>query len=909
MRQLWVLLVGLMALGATCGPPDIPIVEDPAACPPPTGAQCANPKTPCDRYFVDQAKSDLGAACNLLYDQSVRSEASQYPTQPALTAKTFGPKGWNEPDASIKDVRQFPENTRAPDGGTVKYVIDGPNAFQLDGELEKYSTPSFGGAPTYNPALLLLKRKPWEDNGEAVASCREYVHEKFYDYRSFVDRVIAARAAREPRRVVDIAYAPGPSAPRWAIGTRHIVDGTLYQRDGVTPSGLVVPFEDPMPKNDYFRVPLSAGDSKVIFEANPTGEDQVIVDNLGLVPPTIRMKHLSRELKLEGLVFQDATLTPVIADGGTFYQESFAWHGGMNLRNQGILDEQLYLYDQRKAEFLKLLALRQDIASAIAASVSRKTDMPKAVGNEFAGAWFRDPFWNPDPTAAQFSATQGFDVTSGLNQHPGSSLNAPIVAFASYQNPLVQDPSKLVKQSQTPAQVASIIPKVEQACATATSHLDGGVPSINQLICLAYRLEAIDKQIEDELKKARTDGCLSLSTSGPAPCDWSPALFSSRLLGLFAAEQEEALNRCLEAVDSFTQLENRAFVYTNSKDAGVNYPAQSYTQSPSRAELYFQRLDEYLNVLGEDVGPLLSRKPDGMGRHPLRLSRTEGDSFRKGNDWFGAKLSYSAGFALEEVDNADECVLETRANGSFRVDARAIGAEIPVLEASLEADTQRIESNLDIKVLGKSWTIDEPIGKPAYQDSELTTHTFVEGHAYIQIGFITIKVGGAISGFAGYLFQLGSQRQLTPAMPNANPPVPCKAARIGVGASIQPVMGLQGSAYAAVEALVARAGVKGYLTIISVGVPFQGNLSIGPDPATQVIDARFELGAELKLEFLSGRIAVFLEIGVCPVCEDIEATIVRWGGTPKRFKLFDYGLSVTLGDLKRIAGQEGVLDP
>lgn len=466
----------------------------------------------------------------------------------------------------------------------------------------------------------------------------------------------------------------------------------------------------------------------------------------------------------------------------------------------------------------------------------------------------------------------------------------------------MQDPAKLVKQSQTPAQVAAIIPKVEQACATATSHLDGGVPSINQLICLAYRLEAIDKQIEDELKKARTDGCLSLSTSGPAPCDWSPALFSSRLLGLFASEQEEALNRCREAVDSFTQLENRAFVYTNSRDAGVNYPAQSYTQSPTRAELSFDRLDEYLDVLGEDLGPLLSRKSDGMGRHPLRLSRTEGDSYRKGNDWFGAKLSYSAGFALEEVDNANECVLETRANGSFRVDARAIGAEIPVLEASLEANTKRIESNLDIKVLGKSWTIDEPIGKPSYQDSELTTHTFVEGFAYIPIGFVTIKVGGAVSGFAGYLFQFGTQRQVTAGSP-------CKASRIGVGASIQPIMGLQGSAYAAVEALVARAGVKGYLTIISVGVPFQGNLSIGPDPATQVIDARFELGAELKLEFLSGRIAVFLEIGVCPVCEDIEQTIVRWSGIQKRFKLFDYGLSVTLGDLKRIAGQEGVLDP
>lgn len=435
MRRLVLVVVGLMAMGATCGPPELPIVENPATCPPPTGEQCARPKTPCDKYFVDQARTDLNAACNLLYDQSVRAEATKYPKQPALTTKTFGPKGWNEPDASIKDVRQFPENTQAPDGGTVKYVVDGPNAFLLDGELEKYSTPSLGGAVQYNPALLLLLRKPWEDNGQAVASCREYVHEKFYDYRSFVDRVIAAKAAHEPRKVVNLAYAPGPNAPRWAIGTRHVVDGTLYQRDGVTPSGLTVPFESPMPKNDYFRVPLAEdGGSKVVFQATPTGEDQVIIDNLGAFPPTIRMKHLSSELKLDGLVFQDSTLTPVIADGGTFYQESFAWHGGMNLRNQGFLDEELYLFDQRKAEFMKLLALRQDIASAIAAGVSRKTDMPKAVGNQFAGAWFRDPFWNPDPTAAQFSATQGFDVTSGLAEHPGSSLNAPIVMFASNQN-------------------------------------------------------------------------------------------------------------------------------------------------------------------------------------------------------------------------------------------------------------------------------------------------------------------------------------------------------------------------------------------------------------------------------------------------------------------------------------------
>lgn len=382
-------------------------------------------------------------------------------------------------------------------------------------------------------------------------------------------------------------------------------------------------------------------------------------------------------------------------------------------------------------------------------------------------------------------------------------------------------------------------------------------------------------------------------------------MFAARVMNQFEPQQLAALAKCQEAVDSFALAANRAFVHANDAGQAVNYPAQDYTLSPNHVDLYMARLDEYLDVLSKDVGPLMSRVPDTDGRYKLRLSRFEGDDVREGNDFFGARLKYGAGFSLEDVGGA-ACNVRTRAKGDFLVEASVIGAKLQLISAGLDASSAQFHSHLQL--LGKTWSIDEPIpagGAALYSEGENTFQTFLEGHTYIQIGWVTVTVGGAVSGGAGYVmnFDVAQEKSSGGA---------CTVERIGVAGVIMPVMFIRGSAYAALEAIVARAGVKGYLTVVQVGVPLEGKLQLGPNPqAPTVIDASFSLGAKLQLEFLSGKLVAFLEVGVCPVCEDFEIPIIEWRGPTLELQLFDYQLRVVLTDLQRIANDPslGVLTP
>lgn len=405
-RQWAVCVVGVLSMAATdCGGQPTPF--NPTTCPPPTAEQCAFPQTPCDEHFVAQAKTDVAAACSLLLVQSAQSEATRYVKRPVLTTTLYNGEGAHPPAGEVIDARQVPEQgprviTSAiagpvPASGEPKYTVAGLSALGFVGEAQR---------SLVDPSLqlaLVSNRLAWEANDGGVASCAEYVYEKFYDYRVFADAVTLSRATKDPRKIFDLAYQPFP-APRTALGTRHLVDQTLRQRDGVTPSGVAFAFEQDLPKNDFFRVPLSKTDGGVQalginFVANPSGEDAISNSSgQGLTIVTISMKNLQRPLALDGLVPTDPTLAPVLRDGGAFYDESFEWHLQMNVRNQGVLDEQLLRLEAKKAQFRQLLVARERVVEQLALQFSDKWSAPSFGSNQFEGQWFRDPLWNPDPT-------------------------------------------------------------------------------------------------------------------------------------------------------------------------------------------------------------------------------------------------------------------------------------------------------------------------------------------------------------------------------------------------------------------------------------------------------------------------------------------------------------------------------
>ncbi|MBL8921567.1 MAG: hypothetical protein JNJ54_22090 [Myxococcaceae bacterium] len=908
-RVAALLVVALGFMGADgapmgCGaPPPMP-TDMPSLCPPPTIAQCTKPETPCDAYFAEQAKTDVNAACGLLMYQAARAEAGKYPRTSVRNTTLFSTNSVvSQDDGGFRDVAAVPEDS--------EFKVGGFGSLQL-GSLLKKGAALKGPNAVVTKLAILQKRNEWEANGDALDSCQEYVHEKYYDYTAFEDRVLVSNGFNKHRAIVDVAFngSSPAQAPRWALGTRHLIDPKILARDG-SPSGVALTFGGPRPKNEFFATPpVSIGQpgtpvgpgiyfEKVPTDANgmPLGEDQVEFITFplsGRRAVKVKLKNLKRTaLDIAGPAFEDPTLAPTIAAGATV-TESLVWHRDMNVRNATVPDEVMEDLRLRRRTFRALLERRDKLVEELATLVGGgQAKVPAISQNKFKTRWWLDPVWNPSESITQQSATTNLNVLSGLNAHPGSAITGAVLPVSVQLNKSKLKPSAL--------ELLGKVPQVTQACG----------PNTNPIICRAYQLANLDTRIETALLEAKALGCLNPMTgAGPAPCDWSPSDFSQSVMGLFEAEREKTFRRCDESVDSFALAKNRAFIYPPNPQPGepsINYPAQDYTTSLQRLETYFARLDEYVTVLADTVGPLLER----TGSNRVKLHKAEGDSETMGNKWFGAEMSYAASFSLEGTGltdtDASECTLTTRINGDIYVGAQVLAQKLPLVQAKLQANDTTFLTYGD--VLGQTWSIGDDMqpvniatGAIAFfSEGKQTYETFGQADAAFSIGPVVIRVGGSVGGGLGYMLGVQAGRK-------TNTMNGCSVSELGVWPSLIPFTFVDGQAYAAVEALIARAGVKGYLTLVKVGVPISGELSLGASTQTVgALVAKFGLGAKITLEFFAGRIVVFLEVGVCPICESFEGTIVEWGGVEYEIPLFDFSLEVIVADLRRVAQLQNVV--
>jgi hypothetical protein len=884
-RGWWVVAVALAACGGMQGFP-----FDPAECPPPTLQQCTAPITACDLHFSAQTKTDVDAACSLLLYQGAKAVADASPKRSTRRTTLYGPAGVVGDDGGIGEAALLPdEGVRA----------SGLSSFLLGPRLARAARLRYGADA--DPAVLtarsqlLLERAQWDADGEALTSCAEYVYEKFYEYAAFEDRVVLEGGFNEHRKVVDLAYTnAGGLAPRWAIGSRHLQGQPITQRDGVTPTGLAIPFEAPRPKNDFFRVPAPGASTRVIFKSvpkdangNPTGEDRVnYLPGTGSV--IIELKNLKRRaLNWAGVEFDNQALAAVIDSGREKYVESFEWHRQMRERNQSVHPDVLDAFRLRREDFTSLLNRRERILERIATLTSRPADVPVAVGNRFESRWWLDPLWQPSAQQVDIAASTGVDVRLGNLPHPGSALTFVIATFATSND--------AIRPQLRPApmdQLASI-QQVKAACA----------PGTNPVICLAYQLANVDQLIEAAIVSAQGVGCLDVSASaGPAPCDWHPKDFTVRLAGLADAARERAYRTCTENVDSWNLVKTRAFQLSTPDGGGVNYPAEDYTVSPTAFERYVTRFQQYLWVLVDVIEPLVDRETTG-GKHRVRLHRTEGDSCSLGNDWFGAETGYSASFALDGVGSPDGgCAFATTVAGEFHVTAKVLTAPVPLVETSVNATDTRFRTLG--KVLSYTWDVDEPLATndvAVFREGDEASQTFFEDSKPFTIGPVVLSLHGSVSGAVGYTLTVEAGRR--PGTSGG-----CSVNELGVWPRLKPYAQVDAQAAIALEALIARAGIRGRLVLVRVDVPVDGELSLGPLPtAPDVLAARFGLGARLDITLLSGTISAYAEVGVCPLCEDFEAPVVSWDGYRERLPLFDWNLEVPLADLDRVVKIMGVV--
>jgi|GEM_PF-2890231 len=925
-----------------CG--DTPLTsEELAACAPPTYDSCVDPQDRCARHFHDQAASDANAACNILIKQAAQAGVYALPSTHTtikpdrIYGSGFKAIGENTGKEQVQVTQAAIYKVGARDqpvsgkltaqGFTGSYMGRVRNAAvnltadpTHDAHVQKLAEPSYNNNPVHPPTVvphpgtlvpyhdpIRAKRDAWEANGNTVDSCEEYVYEKYYDYTRFEDA--AARAGLDnPRQIYNVAY--GSAQASTSLGTLGVQEedrGRAQQATAVTgrngvPAGVSLPVSGLWPKNDFYSVPRPAA-SQVLIQNLPGHDDGVsnpVDDQVVII-----LGHMHRRaLNFAGVEFDDADLTAII-DGTPEHPEDFRWHKDMAARNAPVLDDLLYDFDLKKASFLLLLKERHDVTRAIAASLTSK-GTPMAGVNKYQTRWWLDPIWNPDPTQVQVISTIGVNVLNANNGNPYAVPGAKsVLPFSDgFNQPTLAADSRY-----------TLAPQLLSACG----------PDANPLICLFYRLEAVDDAIEAALQDARETGCVTdpnTQTTGPQPCDWSPQTFASRMLLNFAQEREADFQRCEAATEGdFAGLKDKTFKLDQLAPDGstvkVDFPDGvhdvDYTVSPQQLELYFQRLDDYggevlkfhhaiTDRLKVEFPKLLNPKTQA-----LQLRRVEGDTYKMGGKWFGAQAHWETGFEVLEIGKPNECEIRQHVWGDFTAKATVLLLDVDLVDAHLNVTDEKLdrlnltvagEELIDPKIdasnaikFGASYDLVAPGGREKTNQFAHYTQNFV-------IVFIPVSLGAYASGTLGFKYSVTAGREEGETTQHK-----CKIARAVVRGSIEPYARVDGEIRAAVDVFVASAGMKGVVHVVRASVPVTAEASIGPnkdDPAQY--DIQMRAGAELKMDFLSGEIDAYAEAGICPLCDKAQATLIAWKGIQTTVPLFNIGTTVPLFDLRQIAG-------
>ncbi|MET0403758.1 MAG: hypothetical protein ABW123_15215, partial [Cystobacter sp.] len=488
----------------------------------PTLADCQNPVTLCAVAARAKAKTDANATCNTLITQAAEAASTSLPQRAVVVPSTRNVNG----------------DTVSPDVATkvVAFQAEDPNARTMSGlsglymgrvHLAQTYLPSTSSYSSLLESSRQAQRDGWNASGNVINSCSEYVYEKYYDYSVFEDAYV--KKGNDYRAIYNLAYASSPrGVPASAIGTRGMQSPLLRGKDG-TAINPNINFQSGLPKNEFFTVPLAGQPTKVVIAA---GAEDKILSLPGMVMVTL--KNLQRGLNLGGLVFNDSSLKPIIQQGDTYYNESWSWHKAMNEANAAVLDEELYEYDRMQDDFTALLRKREELVAVIASQLQAKP-IPVVGKPRFYDRYWLDPVWNPDPLRVDRAARLDVNVLD-----PSS---IPVQYY-----------SQLTAQSATLASSATAVPTPGPYLPRPIPRIDGPIVTLacmgNQLICLFYKLEALDVAIEESLQQARSVGCLTFQGAGAAaPCDWSPKRFAQRVMNLYPTLREQNYQKCMDYTD------------------------------------------------------------------------------------------------------------------------------------------------------------------------------------------------------------------------------------------------------------------------------------------------------------------------------------------------------------------------
>lgn len=483
-------------------------------------------------------------------------------------------------DGAILDVepREIDDHTRHFHRGPVQmFHSGGTGTFGAMRRKEAIRASSLGAHVTGLSPLDEARRDQWEANGNQVASCEEYVYERFYNMNKYEDEV--ARHGGDFRAYVDVAYAPmmvlplasnsgsdllGQGLVRWpagmlvqpagstaqlppsyAIGTMGELGWPMRSRSG-TPTGGYGDLADLSPhyKNVFFSMPTRN------VKLGETKDLSGVVDSFWSGSPTCSGQYGG--LAWMGLCDQDLAAR-VMQGYHVQVNRDWAYHHHESQVLHHWTDEDLYAADGLKAHYQQLLDRRAKIAGEIAATLHSAERRGYLTLPSPELPW--DLYTSPTDAllVAQQSITD-FGASSVLATPPPAQLQSFVGGtnpFAALYGP-AQAP---LAMHTTTSPLAAIAPITAQRYGSANQA--GFTPVGGALVAepadpaallthmsgLLDQLAFTDAALEDVLHQADRLGCLALDDDNP--CDWSPRDFAQLVADASSVREEALYQECV----------------------------------------------------------------------------------------------------------------------------------------------------------------------------------------------------------------------------------------------------------------------------------------------------------------------------------------------------------------------------
>lgn len=770
-------------------------------------------------------------------------------------------------------------------------VVPDPASYSSVELALAYAPSSGSGSPLgVGGAFGIDTHALWAANGDVVTSCDEYVYEKFYGLTRYLRHVGPARG--DFRHMVNQAFAS--TSEHWAIGTRHEGFGTgrlIAGFDGQTAGAMWV------------------GQNAEFGFAPPR---HIMMGTLpALLDATIRHAHFAGRHALVQL----ATIPPQKR------QRPQSWSV------QRWLNENLSYEGRPPANGLGSIATMPHPQSAFDVPPNDVDTLGSLLGSDWdAGVQRRylDDELNAWFVELQRYATLIEEWRDLDRQYAGSGWTPEMLG------PPATGPGR------EGGGFTARTPSGDRAASGSTTVGTGMMAVSGATLSLPSPESAARRRIAMEmgtlLNKARGAGCLSGDWLGP--CDWSPAAFANRMMNHFSAQMDQRSSACNSFVASFGASHLNAVT-----GAVVSYTPPAELPSRDRAALtchvqapsQFTRasLESFMSAAGacrrkaergealaQQLGDALEalRTADSSAffdNGELRDTHWQSTATETlGGENFGVELRYDIGYGIQRDPSHQ---LGSPSVCGSRVYARSV-TEVVAKVRSIERNLLSVNGIFDTRAETPEASLSASIGDHVAYNSPLSVGeggamnwnlvdvggSWDKTQKIVQftfwIGPVPVGIEAGISGRVGVEINVN-------AGVNVAGGSTCLEGQLRT--EVRPLVAVSGYLFAGVDIIVAKAGIRGFLTLVELGLPLSSQLTLGlgQQGNALAVDLTSQTRLGLDLTLLSGRLEVF----VSAFGKDWSRTLVSWPGIRRSRTLFDHSYTVDLVQLHDAFAAAGAL--